>query len=267
MTARGGDPGAGQRHHYGPRVHLLEDAWTATALARIGSPAVSHTELLALLRSVYVHLCRTALAAELATVEVEVPTRMAAAHPTAGVWRGTVLDPAQSVVVIDVIRGGIVPSQACFEELSRLLPLDALRLDHLNMARVAGADGHVDHVDLSGSKVGGSIAGATVILPDPMGATGSTTCLAQRHLREHYGEPDKWVLLPMIATPEYLRAVLDHDARSVVWTTRIDRGLSPPDVLAAPPGLYWDRERGLDAHDYIVPGAGGVGEVLNNSWC
>ena len=41
----------------------------------------------------------------------------------------------------------------------------------------------------------------------------------------------------MIATPEYLRAVLDYDPRSVVWTTRVDRGLSPRDVLAAPPGL------------------------------
>jgi uracil phosphoribosyltransferase len=30
--------------------------------------------------------------------------------------------------------------------------------------------------------------------------------------------------------------------------------------------MRWDEERGLDDHHYIVPGAGGVGEVLNNAW-
>jgi uracil phosphoribosyltransferase len=254
-------------HYYGPRVHLLQDPWSATALARIGSPDITHTELLALVRSLYAHLCRTALARELAIVDASVPTRMVAAHPLAGIWRGAILDPAQQVVVVDIIRGGMVPAQVCFEELSRLLPLASLRLDHLNMARVTGADGHVVGVNLSGSKVGGSIAGATVVVPDPMGATGGTVRLAVEHLRERHGQPDKWVLLPMIATPEYLRAVLALDPRIVVYTPRVDRGLSPPDVLVTAPGLRWDEERGLDAHDYIVPGAGGVGEVLNNSWC
>ena len=48
---------------------------------------------------------------------------------------------------------------------------------------------------------------------------------------------------------------------------RLDRGLSAPDVLETLPGTRWDEERGLDAHSYIIPGAGGLGEVLNNSWC
>ena len=73
--------------------------------------------------------------------------------------------------------------------------------------------------------------------------------------------------MPMIATPEYLRVVLDLAEDLVVYTARLDRGLSPPDVLEALPGAQWDREVGLDDHGYIVPGAGGMGEVLNNSWC
>ena len=32
------------------------------------------------------------------------------------------------------------------------------------------------------------------------------------------------------------------------------------------PGKYWGREKGLNAHDYIVPGAGGLGEVINNAF-
>ena len=254
-------------HHYGPRVHVIGGPWMASMLARIASPGVGQTELMALVRSVYQQLLAEAAGTELPTVQTSLPTRMAEAHPEAGVYRGTVLDPAQRIVIVDVIRGGIVPAQTCFESLASFLPIDALRLDHLNMARIAGDDGRVAGVDLSGSKVGGTIEGATVILPDPMGATGSTTRVALDHLREQHGRPRKWVLLPMICTPEYLRAVLDLDEDVVVYAGRVDRGLSDRDVLDSPLGLHWDRERGLDDNDYIVPGAGGVGEVLNNSWC
>jgi uracil phosphoribosyltransferase len=37
-------------------------------------------------------------------------------------------------------------------------------------------------------------------------------------------------------------------------------------VLAAVPGERWAEERGLDPHDYIVPGAGGVGELIYNAF-
>jgi uracil phosphoribosyltransferase len=37
-------------------------------------------------------------------------------------------------------------------------------------------------------------------------------------------------------------------------------------VLSTVPGTFWDEERGLDERHYIVPGAGGVGEILNNAW-
>ena len=40
------------------------------------------------------------------------------------------------------------------------------------MQRVAGEDGRVDRVELTGSKVGGSMEGSTLVIPDPMGATG-----------------------------------------------------------------------------------------------
>jgi uracil phosphoribosyltransferase len=142
-----------------------------------------------------------------------------------------------------------------------------VRLDHLFMARRADSAGHVVGVDLSGSKIGGSVEGAIMLLPDPMGATGSTTLRAVRHYREHFGRPARIIAMPMIATPEYLRAVTRELEDVVVYTARIDRGLSPPDVLECLPGERWDEERGLDEHSYIVPGAGGMGEVLNNAWC
>ena len=73
--------------------------------------------------------------------------------------------------------------------------------------------------------------------------------------------------MPMIVTPEYLHAVTTELEDVLVYSLRLDRGLSPPEVLATVPGERWADERGLNASGYIIPGAGGLGEVLNNSWC
>jgi uracil phosphoribosyltransferase len=70
----------------------------------------------------------------------------------------------------------------------------------------------------------------------------------------------------LIVTPEYLRNVLRAHPDTIIYSLRVDRGLSPHDVLATVPGTRWDEERGLDDRQYIVPGAGGVGEILNNAW-
>lgn len=254
-------------HAYGPRVHLHGDPWSLSALARVGSADVTQTELLALVRSLYRGLAQRVFGSELPQIDGEVPTRMAEHHPAEGVYRGPLLDPASPVVVIDIIRGGIVPSQVCFETLAEVQPVESLRLDHLNMARTSDDEGRVSGVDLTGSKIGGSIAGATLVIPDPMGATGSTIVRAVEHLRESWGEPARVLVLPLILTPEFLRRVLDELPQAIVHGVRLDRGLSPADVLEATPGARWAEERGLNDAGYIVPGAGGVGEVLNNSWC
>ena len=79
-----------------------------------------------------------------------------------------------------------------------------------------------------------------------------------------------------LQTLERYRMRLDETAASlsalevedlVVYTLRLDRGLSAQDVLDEHPGVRWEDERGLNDLSYIVPGAGGLGEVLNNSWC
>jgi len=36
--------------------------------------------------------------------------------------------------------------------------------------------------------------------------------------------------------------------------------------LATIPGERWDEEKGLNERHYIVPGAGGLGEIINNSF-
>jgi len=70
----------------------------------------------------------------------------------------------------------------------------------------------------------------------------------------------------LIVTPEYIKRVLADHPDVIIYALRLDRGLSEPAVLQTVPGERWDEERGLNEHQYIVPGAGGVGEILNNSW-
>ena len=69
----------------------------------------------------------------------------------------------------------------------------------------------------------------------------------------------------LIVTPEYLKALQKAHPDVQVYAVRLDRGLSTEEVLQTVPGTHWDRERGLNEHDYIVPGGGGFGEVLNNA--
>ena len=52
----------------------------------------------------------------------------------------------------------------------------------------------------------------------------------------------------------------------VVYALRLDRGLSPPEVFGTVPGTLWEKERGLDDRQYIVPGGGGFGEIMNNAY-
>lgn len=254
-------------HLYGERVQLLDDAWTRTALARLASPDCSSTELTWLVRALYQRLLFRALEDALPRQSVSMVSRMAEQHPEAGVWEESVIDPEVRIVIVDVIRGGILPSQVAFELLAGLLPPSAVRLDHLNLSRVTDAQGCVAGADLSGSKIGGSVEGALLLIPDPMGATGSTLIRVLEHYLEHHGCPSRVIALPLICTAEFLAAVLPACEQLSVVTGRVDRGLSDRDVLESLPGTHWERERGLDEHDYIVPGAGGIGELLSQSWC
>ena len=70
----------------------------------------------------------------------------------------------------------------------------------------------------------------------------------------------------LIVTPEYIKRIKKDHPDVKIFALRLDRGLSEDSVLASIPGHLWDKERGLTDNHYIVPGAGGVGEILNNSF-
>jgi uracil phosphoribosyltransferase len=170
------------------------------------------------------------------------------------------------LVLVAVIRAGILPAQACYEAACAVLPPANVRLDFLNLSRVVDEQHHVTGVRLDGSKIGGPVDGAVVLVPDPMGATGGTVCRAVDVYRELGGERARVVAAHLMVTPEAIRRVRAVHPEVRLYAGRLDRGLSSERALASVPGTYPDEERGLDDVQYIVPGAGGMGELLTNSW-
>lgn len=251
------------RHRYGPGVHVLSTPYAMSLLARLCSPATAQPLLTELIRRLYTDLLSHVVSAEFPLAAIDAPTRMAAHHAEARL-RGDVIDPAARAVCVNIARAGTLPSQVCYEALNFLLDPARVRQDHIFMERRTDRRGRVVGVNFSGSKIGGSLTGAHVLIPDPMGATGSSLLATVRRLLLH-GRPAKIVAMHLIVTPEALRAVKRSRLPVTVYAVRVDRGMSPPQVLDTVPGTKWAQERGLNARQYIVPGAGGVGELMNNA--
>ena len=70
----------------------------------------------------------------------------------------------------------------------------------------------------------------------------------------------------MIITPEYIQRINERWPDTIIYAYRLDRGMSPDEVLEAIPGEFPDQERGLNEAGYIVPGGGGFGEIMNNAF-
>ncbi len=259
-------PTGGTDHHYGPQVHLLSHPWAMSLLNRLSRSETRQPEVDLPVGALYDWLFTQVASRELATRQVTNPTRMSE-FTDAGRYSGEAIAPDQSAVVVDVARAGILPSARFFRGLNLLLDPDGVRQDHIFMNRETDANGTVTGVNLSGSKIGGPIDGATIFLPDPMAATGSSISRVFRLYRDDLGQdPRRVVAVHLIVTPEYLRRITSEFPKVRVYAIRLDRGLSMSTVLDTVPGESWDNEVGLNEHQYIVPGAGGLGEVLNNAW-
>ena len=253
-------------HRYGERVHLLDDPLAWTLLARLCAHDTKQPEVGRLVRMLYEKLANVVVAAELPRARLDVPTRMVTSSPEA-VVRSIGIASNTRVVTVGIARAGTMPSQVVYDLLNELIDPASVRQDHLFMSRATDAQGHVTGATWHDAKIGRDVEGRIVLFPDPMGATGSSLVSALDHYKTRLdGKPGKCVTLHLIVTPEYLKNVLKAHPDVVVYALRLDRGLSKADVLATVPGTRWDEERGLDDHQYIVPGAGGVGEILNNAW-
>jgi uracil phosphoribosyltransferase len=253
-------------HRYGPQVRLLDDPLAWTLLARLCAHDTHQPEVGRLVRSLYEMLAHAVVASEFPRARIDVPTRMVASSPQA-VVRGSAIAPHTRVVTVGIARAGTMPSQVVYDLLNELLDPSGVRQDHLFMSRATDARGQVTGATWHDAKIGRDVEGRILLFPDPMAATGSSLVSALDHYKTRLeGTPARCITLHLIVTPEYLRHVLRTHPDTLIYALRLDRGLSADDVLATVPGTRWDEERGLDDHQYIVPGAGGVGEILNNAW-
>jgi uracil phosphoribosyltransferase len=253
-------------HRYGPNVHLLDDPLAWTLLARLCARETLQPAVGRLVRVLYEKLAQAVVAAELPRTRLDVPTRMVTSSPQA-VVRTVAIAQETRVVTVGIARAGTMPSQVVYDLLNEVLDPSCVRQDHLFMSRATDDKGHVTGATWHDAKIGRDIDGRIVLFPDPMGATGTSLLSALEHYKTRLdGVPARCIAMHLIVTPEYLRNVLRAQPETVVYALRVDRGLSPSDVLATVPGTRWEEERGLDDKQYIVPGAGGVGEILNNAW-
>jgi uracil phosphoribosyltransferase len=253
-------------HRYGPNVHVVASPLRLAQLAKLCAKETRQPEVNRLVAALYGDLIRIVIDGELPRRRVSVPTRMIDTSPQA-IFEGEVTDRHVRAVTVNIARAGTLPSQVTYDLLNEVLDPALVRQDHIVMSRMLGAGDRVVGAGVGGMKIGGDVDGAFLLFPDPMGATGSSLAKAiELYKTQIPGTPRRIVNVHLIVTPEYLRLMTREHPDVVVYAVRLDRGLSPPDVLATVPGTRWDEERGLDDHQYIVPGGGGFGELMNNAY-
>lgn len=253
-------------HRYGPGFHIVKDPVVNTYLARLGARDTVQPEINGLIRMLYREMMHKVAASEFPRVMTEEPTRMIEVTDR-GVWRGETVDPRTPVVVASMARAGILPGQVCFDALTDLLDGNVVRHDYFGVGRVVGQDQRVEGAAVTYSKVGGPFEKAILLIPDPMGATGGSVLeTVKTYRREVPDRPSRTIAIHLIITPEYVRRMKAEMPDLVVYTARLDRGTSDPDVLGTVPGTHPERESGLTDTHYIVPGAGGLGEIMTNAF-
>jgi uracil phosphoribosyltransferase len=251
-------------HRYGENIHIVADPVSLTRLAVLGRPQCSQPIVNYLIADLYRQLL-VAASASFPHKRVSEETRMS---DTSGRrWEGDVIDSAVPVVCVGIARAGTWPAQICFDAMCQLLGPTSVRLDNLYMQRTVNDKGEVCGTDITGHKIGGPVEGAVLILPDPMGATAGTIVRARRLYDDlGLGVPRSILALHLIVTPEYISFVKKHAPDIEVYALRLDRGLSDEEVFDSMPGEFPGQERGLNQFDYIVPGLGGLGEIMTNSF-
>lgn len=258
--------GATIEHHYGPNVHLLDNPYLTTMLSSLGSPDTLQPRVNQLVEFLYSGLTTAVICNEFAQKNVQLPTRMTELHPDQ-LFKGAIVDDEQKVVVTNLARAGILPSYITYQALNFIINPLNVRQDHIMASRSTNEKDQVTGTELPAAKIGGPIENSIVMIPDPMGATGNTLVSIVNHYKNHVeGNAKKFIAVHLIVTPEYLKNVTTNAPDLQVYAIRLDRGLSGEEVLNSAPGTHWEKERGLNDKHYIVPGAGGLGEVMNNSY-
>lgn len=254
-------------HLYGDNYNVLDDKFLNSHLANLSKEKTKQPLINDTVASLYSFLIKEVITQEFPSKHETVRTRMADSDAR-GFWKGEIIETETRAVVVDIARAGTLPGEVCFRTLNQTLNPDLVRQDHLYMARKTNEQGQVVGVTWSGSKIGGDIDDAIVIIPDPMGATGGSISKAISYYKEEIGgKAKKFIAINLIVTPEFIQRMRKDHPDVITYAIRLDRGASSPEALASVPGTLPNEESGLTDIQYIIPGAGGLGELMNNSYC
>lgn len=254
-------------HSYPKNVHILSNPFLLSHLAQLCDMETYQPIINQLVDAIYSNLVNIIINNEFSRKSTTITTRMAGMHPVEGMFSGELIDKDQAAVSVNLARAGTFPSHICYNALNYVLNAQNVRQDHISINRATDNADKVVGCNVSGHKIGGSVKDAIVLFPDPMGATGGTIVSAvDIYKKEIQGPAKKYIAVHLIVTPEYLRKVTKAHPDLIIYAARLDRGLSSPEIFDTIPGTHWDREKGLNDKQYIVPGGGGFGEILNNSF-
>jgi uracil phosphoribosyltransferase len=253
-----------QEHRYGKNVHLLSNPHLHSHLAKLCSVETFQPMINELVTTIYSSMLQIVVNQEFPQKRSVTASRMSESHPE-GFFESPIIDPETPVVCVNLARAGTLPSHTCYSALNYFMNPRTVRQDHISIARQTGENQTVTGSAVSGHKIGGTVEDSIVLVPDPMGATGSTLVETLDLFKKH-GMAKKYISLHCIVTPEYLKKVQKRHPDLIVFAIRLDRGLSSEKVLKSVPGTFWNEEKGLNDHQYIIPGGGGFGEIMNNAY-
>jgi uracil phosphoribosyltransferase len=251
-------------HYYHENVHLLANTYLLALLAEVCHPDTTQPLLSKLIGMLYFHMGGVVFNKEYPQEIVKVPTKM-----TTGICRHTYnglgFCSGQDSIIVNLIRAGNVPAQTIFDMLNYLVGFTSM--DYLMLNRTENDSREITGCKITGVKlVRNSVEDNILFIPDPMGATGSTILETIKYYKENtHGEPLKIIAMHLIVTPEYIQRMKKEARDVIIYAARLDRGLSDESVYASAPGYFPDKEKGLNEYGYIIPGAGGMGELLSNA--
>ena len=222
---------------------IFDTPYNLSLLSELGQSSTLQPRVSQLIEALFGNMFGLIADVELEQEPVSIKTRISA-KDSRGIWKGKIFKKNQKVVVADVIRAGIQPSHQFYLKFTEILNPKFVRQDHIMSQRIETKSG-VEGSKLSGAKIGGSIKGAIVFIPDPMGATGGSIEEVMNFYQKKYGKPKKFVVVNLVVTPQYLKKCEKIKAPLSIYAARLDKGLT--------------------GDDFIYPGLGGVGEMINNT--
>ena len=250
-------------HHLGENVYILDNLHAFSLLAKLSVKETKQPFINIILKELYKIILNHTVSTFFPTKVTEFKTRMIE-HNENGKFVGKVIDPETKVLVCDVARAGMIPGQVCFDNLNLYLNPENVVFDHIMASRDISLNDQSINTVLAGMKITPNFSDGIILIPDPMAASGSSIDKVINLYKEKH-KNIKIIVMHLIITPEYVKRITENHKDVTIVAVRYDRGLSSQDVLASKIGLHFDKEKSLTETRYILPGAGGLGEVINNN--